>query len=182
MKRLSGYWALALTILVVAGCTKAESLYFRAKANCVFRHVTAVSMLRSALTSPGQFCFVSRNSTVFTFQNFSAKVTYPMEALDKYYSYISFSGAGFIVGTTALTDLSTGSTQLVAFDRTCPACYDSLSQVKALQFTDETHVQCARGHSYDLNNFGLPQGNTHSRKLFRYPITWNGADIMAIQN
>lgn len=166
----------------------ADSLYLNAQARFTFNYAYAVPILYTALNSPGQFCFASCkiNSqgyiSSYHFENSRSQTDYPAtQILSKTY-YTSFGGQGFIIGVTAIPDLSTQQQQLVAFDRICPTCYEETYITRTLEFSSETVVKCNRGHVYDLNNLGQPMDSTTHHTLYRYPIFYNGSNLVNISH
>lgn len=179
--------ALLLPAACLVACTDdADSLYIDAEARFTFSYANAVPLFYTALHSPGQFCFASCSINAqgyissYHFENVREPADYPAtQPLSKTY-YTSFGGQGFIIGVAAIPDLSTQQQQLVAFDRICPTCYEGTYITRPLRFTSESTVSCARGHAYDLNNTGLPANDSTTHSLYRYPIFYNGSNLVNI--
>lgn len=176
-------------LLTACGADDVDSLYANIRAYYRFNAVTAATPLYTAVNNPGQFCTItfSGKSGAYTYTFTSPDgqtATYPETAVSGYTPPECI--CGFVVGTSAIPDLSTGES-LVAYDLVCPNCYEDNVLNLRLSFTGTRQLKCASsrgcGRVYDLDNSGCVSSGESGRALFRYHVAYSSTNnTLLIQN
>lgn len=181
-------FALLLPLLfLLTACTgdDVDTLYANMRAFFRFSPVTSATPLYTAVNNPGMFCSVTYSKNQFHFTGSDGQ-TATTNATD-----VTAYGApqyicGFVIGTPAVPDLSTG-TAVMAFDLVCPNCYDDKSLNLTLSFSGTRALMCNSsrgcGRVYDLDNGGRVSSSAGGRALFRYRVTYSSSsNLLLIQN
>ncbi len=186
MPRLRHLLLFFTTILALSSCSdEVNNTYTTRRAFFRFNAVITTAPLYTALSNPGEFCTISFPNGRYVFTGPTGQSSsYEPTAVAQYGKPECISG--FIVGTPAIPDLSTG-TSIVAYDLVCPNCYEENSIQRSLSFAAPSHttMKCPRcTRFYDLNNSGHVSNGSGGRALFRYRITYNssGSGTVVIQN
>lgn len=174
-------------LLALTSCTgdDVDSLYANIRAFFRYNAVATTQPLYTAVNNPGMFCTITFSSNQYLFTGSDGQTaTANATAVQAYGSpqYI----CGFIVGTPAVADLSTGDA-LMAFDLVCPNCYDDKSLNLRLSFSGTRALSCNSsrgcGRVYDLDNGGRVSSSAGGRALFRYHASYSeGTNTLLIQN
>ena len=166
---------LTLTVTTLTACVADnESPYARFAAFFRFTPVTAApSSLLPALTSPGEWCYVSIQGTSYQFKSSTGKVdTYPKTALAQYGTTLWIGG--LLVGTPTVPEIGATAPAPICYDIVCPNCFeeDGIQRSVTVSSASIGRATCSRCHrTYDLLNSGVVvEGATSARdsRLYRY--------------
>lgn len=164
-----------------------ESPFARRPAFFRFSPVTAApSTLLPALSSPGEWCTITKNTSQYVFKSPTGRTdTYPLSQLDQYGSASWVSG--LIVGTPVIADLGSDVPQPVCYDLVCPSCFEQDAITRSVAITDVSlgRASCGRCHRvYDLQNSGIVLEGAAGPKdlrLYRYRCAYNN-NTFVVQN
>lgn len=187
---VAGGLALMLgTMATLLACgEESTSRFSHHRAFLRFSPVAAAPVLSAAVHGVGEWCAITYDASHYVFTNAAQRTSrYPRTALDAYGTPTSI--AGFVVGTSALPDLS-GRQTVVAFDLVCPSCYQGAYVERRLSWNPSTPgtLVCGRcQRHYDLNNGGIvsvTKGDGQPNVgLFRYLATYSAnSDVFIVQN
>ncbi len=177
----------AMAALLACG-EESTSRFSHHRAFLRFSPVAAAPVLSAAVHGVGEWCAITYDASHYVFTNAAQRTSrYPRTALDAYGTPTSI--AGFVVGTSALPDLS-GRQTVVAFDLVCPSCYQGAYVERRLSWNPSTPgtLVCGRcQRHYDLNNGGIvsvTKGDGQPNVgLFRYLATYSAnSDVFIVQN
>lgn len=177
----------AMATLLACG-EESASRFSHHRAFLRFSPVAAAPVLSAAVHGVGEWCAITYDASHYVFTNAAQRTSrYPRTALDAYGTPTSI--AGFVVGTSALPDLS-GRQTVVAFDLVCPSCYQGAYVERRLSWNPSTPgtLVCGRcQRHYDLNNGGIvsvTKGDGQPNVgLFRYLATYSAnSDVFIVQN
>lgn len=177
----------AMAALLACG-EESTSRFSHHRAFLRFSPVAAAPVLSAAVHGVGEWCAITYDASHYVFTNAAQRTSrYPRTALDAYGTPTSI--AGFVVGTSALPDLS-GRQTVVAFDLVCPSCYQGAYVERRLSWNPSTPgtLVCGRcQRHYDLNNGGIvsvTKGDGQPNVgLFRYLATYSAnSDVFVVQN
>ena len=189
MNMLQKILTVCLLIILTATCTDdIENEYASHRAYLRYTNVATTAPLRTALDNPGMFCTIRYDNRYYYFAGSDGTAAQqPRTAADNYGTPMSI--AGFIVGTPAVPNLSSGTHTAAAYDLVCPTCYANDAIERSLMFdyaySAGNIMKCYRCMtSYDLNASGIPiNGKEESRRLFKYRLSYSPATgTMVIQN
>lgn len=178
--KLSGILTLLL-LLMPLSCNddNVQNEFSSYRAYFYFDQVMTTHPLLAALTGAGgQFCSIYSSNSKMIFQSLTEMLPVDVTAIAYYQRFVTIGG--FIVGQSNVPDMKTGQLPIVCYDRVCPNCYKESSISKPLVLQENGFANCQRcKRNYDLNNLGItPNGN----KLIRYKISYNGNNVMEINN
>ena len=177
----------AMAALLACG-EESTSRFSHHRAFLRFSPVAAAPVLSAAVHGVGEWCAITYDASHYVFTNAAQRTSrYPRTALDAYGTPTSI--AGFVVGTSALPDLS-GRQTVVAFDLVCPSCYQGAYVERRLSWNPSTPgtLVCGRcQRHYDLNNGGIvsvTKGDGQPNVgFFRYLATYSAnSDVFVVQN
>lgn len=177
--------ALLAYAALLACADTVETLYANIHAFFRFGAVTTTAPLYTALNNPGQYCAITFSGGRYLFAGpDGSSATYAPTAIDQYGKPVYI--CGFLVGTPAVPDMTTGSAP-VAYDLACPNCYDDKSLNLRLTFSGSRALRCTSsrgcGRTYDLDNGGRVSSAEGGRSLFRYRLSYAAATgTLLIQN
>ena len=135
---VAGGLALMLgTMATLLACgEESTSRFSHHRAFLRFSPVAAAPVLSAAVHGVGEWCAITYDASHYVFTNAAQRTSrYPRTALDAYGTPTSI--AGFVVGTSALPDLS-GRQTVVAFDLVCPSCYQGAYVERRLSWNPST--------------------------------------------
>ncbi len=179
---------LGIVFSLLIGCEgDAEYTYSPYRAFFRFSPVTAApSTLLPALTSPGEWCYVTINGSYYNFKSATGKTdSYPKTAIEQYGTTIWFNG--LLVGTPMIPEIG-GSFVPVCYDLVCPNCYENGGIRRDIRIKDISLAQaiCDRcKRVYDLQNSGVviegaDEGSSNV-KLYRYHCSYDN-NTFVMQN
>jgi len=175
---------LALFLIMLGGCGETvETTYCRYRAFFRYDNVKGVATLNAALNGFGEYCSIYVGSNNLYFSSRTQTLNVPLTAVAYYQSYVSI--AGFIVGRSNIPDITTQGLEVYAFDRTCPNCWNDNSISRPLELHENGEAYCPRcKRTYDLNNGGRQKSGDKGSKafLYRYRVTYNGDNVLLINN
>lgn len=169
-------------MLSVASCDDdAEYTYSSYSAYFRYDQVLTTTPLYESLVTPGEYCLVWVSGQYLHFQSLTQSQDVALTAVSNYESFESIGG--FIIGYSNVPDMTTGTLPIVAYDRVCPNCYEETAISKALTLQENGFAQCSKcDRIYDLNNLGILYEGEDGIKLFRYRVSYNGSNIVYINN
>lgn len=171
---------LAAAALLVSACTDdIDGTYAKGqKAFIRIDDLTGLPALRAALQSPGLFCTLRLEGARYAVTDAQGKQQYKnLTAAEQNYGRVECI-AGFIVGTPAIPDMN-GQFIAVAYELACPNCWEEASIQRSLAFAEPTSAQCSRCHrTYDLDNLGAVTAGASGKRLYRYPLYYNGQGLV----
>ena len=168
-------------MLVGCAADDVESVYARRYAYFEYNKATSVQPLNSALNGPGHYCCIYLQGNNLMFTSLTNSYPDPVTAQALYQRFVSVDG--FIVGLSNVTDMISGVTPVLCFDRVCRNCYEQSSITRPVSLQENGRAHCSRcNRTYDLNNLGIVVDGEKGSKLYRYRIYYGGGDHLLINN
>lgn len=168
---------------LATGCSEdITTTYSTYRAFFYYNKVTTAQPLYSALTDMGTFCsiYISPDKTIH-FETLTNSATDNLTAIAYYNRYNAI--AGFIAGQGNEREIGKTDLPILCYDLACPNCYENNSITRKLSLQEGGYAFCSRcGRKYNLNKFGIIEEGDKGIKLFRYHISYNGAEIIQISN
>ena len=172
----------AMLLLHACSSDDVYTVYSKYRASFSYERVMTAEPLRSALTSPGEFCIITVGISTLNFQSLSLSYSDPITASTMFYkSYRCMSMDGFIVGKANQLEMNEDELKIVCFDIACSNCYheDNVHSRLSLQENGVAYCKRCKRH-YRMNDTGL--ANEGGRPLERYHISYDGSNRMVISN
>ena len=166
---------LAIAVVNLTACEKADHLYCNLPARFTMENIYQAPALYTACNSMGQFCTITASSGNFEFKSITKTDRLPITGgyvYDGFYLGLS----GLIVGLPDRTEMLKDQIEVVCFDLACSYCYHEFGITKPLKLQENGKAQCTSCKSlYDLNDMGR---GSEGKSLYRYHVRLIGNTLV----
>lgn len=170
---------------MLCGCNSDDNVYTtysRYKASFSYNFVMTTAPLKNSLVSPGEFCTIRLTTNKrLVFSSLYQTEEKDITASAHYQKYVCM--AGFIAGLPNMPEMGKDGLATTCFDLACSNCYKDDAIMRPLTLQEGGFAYCSRcKRKYNLNSQGIVCGGDAGRPLERYHISYDGANILVINN